>query len=91
MRSRTIAARVPAAFAAEVEAQPAAAGMTISDYIARALRGRTVENHPALAALAGILQIAATVERAGDCDRAVLDTLREHVATLARTARVEQR
>lgn len=91
MKSRTIAARVPAAFAAEVEALAIAAGLTTSEYIARVLRERTVEYFPALAALTGILQIAARVERASDCDPKVLETLRNHVATLARTAHAEQR
>lgn len=89
MTSRTIAARVPEAFAAEVEARAAAAGLTTSDYIARVLRGRQTESYPVLVALAAVLQIASIVERTGDCDPKMLDALRGHIAVLVSSVRAE--
>lgn len=89
MKSKTLSTRLPPTFAAHVEGAAAAAGLTTSEYIARALRGRSVASYPVLAALAGVMQIVATVERASDCDPALREALGKHVATLSAAARTE--
>ena len=87
MKSKTLATRLPSAFAVEVEAAAAAAGLTTSEYIERVLRARPVAFYPALAALAAVLQIAAIVRRVSDCDPALREELDAHVATLSDAAR----
>lgn len=90
MKSKTLATRVPSAFAAQVEAAAAAAGLTTSEYIERVLRCRSVPSYPVLAALAGVIRIAATIARASDFDSALREELGAHVATLSAAARNER-
>lgn len=87
MKSKTLATRVPSAFAAQLEAAAAAAGLTTSEYIARVLRARPVASHPAMAALARVMQIAAIVERTSECDPTLRAELKAHTATLSAAAR----
>lgn len=87
MKSKTLATRVPSTFAVQVEAAAAAAGLTTSEYIERVLRARPVACHPAMAALARVMQIAAIVERTSECDPTLRAELAAHTATLSAAAR----
>ena len=86
MKSKTISARVPESFADKIGALAASGGLTVSEYVGRVLRDRTVAHYPALAALAGVLQISAIVERDAKLDPALAEQLREHVITLSALA-----
>jgi hypothetical protein len=55
--SRTLSVRLPAIFADRVEAEARARALTTSEYIARALQGRSMPAYPAIAALAEVIAL----------------------------------